>query len=90
MEELTRQEKYRLSMIKKYGSEAKWREAMKTYGARADRSTPRGFARMSAEQKEAISIKGAQARWGKELADNKDGYARWKKEAEKDARTEDS
>lgn len=63
--EKTRAEKLRETGIKKYGSEEKWREAFRQFGAKADRTTPRGFAKIDAKKRTAISKKGAYARWGK-------------------------
>lgn len=62
MTELTRQEKYRASMIRKYGSEEAWKQAMKDHGNKARRDTPRGFSRMSPEQIQEISRLGVEAR----------------------------
>lgn len=62
MAELTRQEKYRASMIKKYGSEEAWKKAMAQYGNKARRDTPRGFARMDKELVKELSRRGVEAR----------------------------
>lgn len=63
--EQTRNEKYRASMIKNYGSESNWRIAMREYGSRADKTTPRGFKVMDKEKHSEISKKGAKAKWDK-------------------------
>ena len=66
--EKTRKEKIRDAGIRKYGSEQAWREAMREFGAKADRTTPRGFTKMSKEKRSEISRRGAEARWAKEKA----------------------
>jgi len=67
--EKTHAEKIKEAGIRKFGSEEAWREAMRTYGAKADRTTPRGFQVMKDREKHSeISKRGAEARWAKEKA----------------------
>jgi hypothetical protein len=70
--EKTHKEKLRDAGIARYGSEEAWREAKREHGAKADRSTPRGFAKMEKEQQIEISKKGGRARWDKQKAIKKD------------------
>ncbi len=60
-----RSEKYEASMIKKYKTREKWQQAMREFGARADKTTPRGFKVMDEEKHREISKQGAKARWDK-------------------------
>lgn len=62
----TRKEKLRDAGIKRYGSEKAWREAMREFGLKANRHTPRGFGTMDKELAREISRKGGNARWNKE------------------------
>lgn len=66
-----RSEKYRASMLKKYGTEEKWRQAMREFGASADKTTPRGFKVMDEEKHREISKQGAKARWDKHSKEQK-------------------
>lgn len=64
--ELTRSDKLRQTMIKKYGSEEAWRQFMRENGKRggkAPKTTPSGFAAMTPEQRREAGRKGALRRW---------------------------
>lgn len=66
MEEISHKEKLRLAGVKRHGSENAWREFQKNSGAKADRSTPRGFAVLkntNPELQKEISRKAAEMRW---------------------------
>lgn len=72
---MDRKEKLRQAGIAKHGSEEAWREAMREYGARADRTTPRGFAILKDKDRKLhseISKRGAEARWAKQRAEETD------------------
>lgn len=60
--EMTRREKLLATGIAKYGSEEKYRQAMREYGAKARRDTPRGFAKMDKETVNRLSKLGVEAR----------------------------
>lgn len=77
----TRGEKYHESMVKKYGSVEAWQQAMREFGAIADKTTPRGFKVMDREQHREISKKGAKAKWDK--------YSEQQKATEKDILSDD-
>lgn len=64
--EKTHAEKLKEAGIKRYGSEEAWREEFRKFGAKADRTTPRGFATMDEQKRSEISRRAAYARWGKE------------------------
>lgn len=64
----THKEKLREAGIARYGSEEAWRQAMREFGAKSDRSTPRGFQKIDKETHSEISKKGAIARWAKQKA----------------------
>lgn len=65
--------KARLKEIEKYGSEEAWRQVMRERGAKADRTTPRGFAVIDKERVREISRKAAKIRWEKHRAEKEDG-----------------
>ena len=61
MTELTRGEKLRQTMIKKFGSEKAWKKAMQEQGRKggmAERSGPTGFAAMSPERRKELGRRG--------------------------------
>jgi hypothetical protein len=60
-QKLTRAEKLRLAGIKRFGSEAAWRKHLSESSNKADRTTPRGFAKIDPELHREISRKGGQS-----------------------------
>lgn len=71
--EKTHKEKLREAGILRYGSEEAWRRAKREQGLSANRTTPRGFARMDKEKVREISRKAANARWHKETTAEENG-----------------
>ena len=66
MTELTRGEKLRRTMLKKYGSEEAWKKAMQEQGRRggeAVKTKPAGFA-ANPELARRAAYKGLAKRWG--------------------------
>jgi hypothetical protein len=70
--EKTHKEKLLEAGVRRHGSEKKWREFMRVSGAKADRTTPRGFQVMDKELVREISRNAVKIRWEKQKAAEKE------------------